>query len=262
MDTHPAPSADRRVVVMTAGGTNPQAVINALAARFPELVVIREQPESKSTLVRRRARRVGWIAALGQLATMVASRLGKSALRRRTQQILAEHGLSAEPNTAVETVHVPSLNDPTCHAAVARLQPAVILTVSCRLLSRQTLSRISCPIVNLHAGINPMYRGQAGGYWALAKGDPGNFGATLHLVDAGVDTGDTLYEVRTAPEKGDSMLTYPLLLTAAAMPLTLRAVEDALEGRLSPHKAEGTSAMHDNPTIWTWIWNGIAKGLW
>ncbi len=262
MENSTDPFANRRVVVMTAGGTNPQAVINVLATRFPGLAVIQERPESKSVLVKRRARRVGWINALGQLATMVVSRLGKSALKRRTAEILAEHKLSAEPVPAIETVHVPSLNDPACYAAVARLQPAVILTVSCRLLSRQTLGKIPCPIINLHAGINPMYRGQAGGYWALAKGDPGNFGATLHLVDAGVDTGDTLYEVRATPGKGDSMMTYPLLLTAAALPWAIRAIEDALEGRLAPRKAQGASAMHDNPPIWTWIWNGITKGLW
>ena len=29
-----------------------------------------------------------------------------------------------------------------------------------------------------------------GGYWALATGDVGNFGTTVHLVDAGVDTGE------------------------------------------------------------------------
>lgn len=260
--TEPEKLSAPRIVVMTAGGVNPQIVINALSARFSGLTVIREQPESKAVLVRRRARRVGWLAALGQLATMIVSRLGKSALRRRTDEILAAGGYQAEPAPGINTIHVPSLNDPACHAAVARLDPAVILTVSCRLLSRDTLAKLRCPVINLHAGINPMYRGQCGGYWALVNGDPENFGATLHLVDAGVDTGDTLYEARTAPAKGDSMLTYPLILTAAAIPYAIRAVEDALTGNLTPRRPQGPSAMYDNPAIWTWIRNGIAKGIW
>lgn len=260
--TEPDPLSAPRIVVITAGGTNPEIVINALSARFARLTVIREQPESKTVLVRRRARRVGWVAALGQLATMIASRLGKSALRRRSAEILAAYGLSAAPDPRVTVIPVASLNDPACHAAIARLKPTVILTVSCRLLSKATLAHIRCPVINLHAGINPMYRGQCGGYWALAKGDPDNFGATLHLVDAGVDTGDTLYEVRTLPAKSDSMLTYPLLLTAVATPFAIRAVEDALSGNLAPKRPQGPSVMHDNPTIWMWIINGVTKGIW
>lgn len=69
----------QRVVVMTAGGTNPQVMINALKQHFPDLHVIEELPERKHILIKRRAKRLGWPAALGQLGTMIASRLLKSA---------------------------------------------------------------------------------------------------------------------------------------------------------------------------------------
>ena len=59
-----------------------------------------------------------------------------------------------------------------------------------------------CPVLNYHAGITPKYRGMNGGYWALATGDAGNFGATVHLVDAGVDTGGVLHQVRGRPGTG------------------------------------------------------------
>ncbi|CAN7483312.1 formyl transferase [Rhizobium sp. LjRoot30] len=250
------------IVLMTAGGANPRLVINALAPMFANLTVIEEQPEAKSVLLKRRARKLGWIAALGQLATMVVSRLGKNAVRRRSEAIISAHGLSDAVNPKITVIHVPSLNDPACHEAVARLQPKAVVTVSCRILSRQTLAAIPCPVINLHAGINPAYRGQMGGYWALASGDAENFGATVHLVDAGIDTGDSLYEVRPKPEKGDTMMTYPLLLTAAAIPSVVQALDDALTGRLKPYQPGGISKMHYNPTIWTWLWNGVAKGVW
>ena len=72
----------------------------------------------------------------------------------------------------------------------------MILLAGCRLLSRATLAALPCPVLNYHAGISPQYRGMNGGYFALATGDATNFGATVHLVDAGVDTGDVLYQVR------------------------------------------------------------------
>ncbi|MGG2475407.1 formyl transferase, partial [Rhizobium sp. BR5] len=38
---------NNRLLVMTAGGLNPNVMINALAARFPDIHVLVEQPESK-----------------------------------------------------------------------------------------------------------------------------------------------------------------------------------------------------------------------
>ena len=72
-----------RIVVVTAGGENPWIMINALAARFADVTVIGEQPESKSLFLRRRARKFGWVTAIGQLATMIASRFGKRFTRKR-----------------------------------------------------------------------------------------------------------------------------------------------------------------------------------
>ncbi|CCV14505.1 hypothetical protein MESS4_680058 [Mesorhizobium sp. STM 4661] len=60
-----------------------------------------------------------------------------------------------------------------------RRNPAgVVLLAGCRLLSRQTLARMPCPVLNYHAGIAPRYRGMNGGYWALASGDAENFGTS------------------------------------------------------------------------------------
>lgn len=103
-------------------------------------------------------------------------------------------------------------------------------------MSRRTC-RSAAP--SMHAGINPTYRGQMGGYWSLVEEDAANFGATLHLVDAGTDTGGTLYEVRTLPDDGDFIATYPLVLTVAAIDITLQSVDDAVHGRLRPSQPEG-----------------------
>lgn len=249
-------------MILSGGGANPQIMINALSREFPSLSVIRERPESKWTLLKRRARRLGWLEALGQIATMVVSRFGKGLTTRRSREILSEYGLSANADPAIPIIDVASINDETCHAAINALQPAVVFVVSTRLLSRETLSRIPCPVINFHAGINPGYRGQMGGYWSLVNGDSANFGATVHLVDAGGDTGATLYVKKVTPSKSDTMMTYPLLLTAASTGIAIRAVDDALAGRMRPYPPEGLSKMHYNPAVWTWVWHGLTKGIW
>src|SRR5690606_13328928 len=133
---------NNRLLVMTAGGTNPNVMINALAARFPDIHVFMEQPESKSAILRRRARRLGWIVAAGQMATMVASRLVKRFTARRSQEIIAGHGLFAELDPAIPVSQFASLNDEDCHKAANLLKPAAIFTISCRLLSPATLQAL------------------------------------------------------------------------------------------------------------------------
>jgi hypothetical protein len=258
MTEHPS----ARVLVMTAGGINPQVMINALHRQFPDLHVIQEQPESKSVLLKRRAKRFGWPHALGQLATMIASRLGKSVAAKRSDEIIREHALIGAPNPAVPVTSVSSLNDASCHSAVSAIRPAVVFTISCRILSAKTLAAIPCPVINFHAGINPMYRGQMGGYWSLVEGDAKNFGATVHLVDNGIDTGGTLYEKRVTPSRSDTMATYPLLMTASATDIAIRAIQDAIAGDLKPYHPSGPSSLRFPPPIWTSLYHGITKKIW
>lgn len=254
--------AGSSIVIMTADGANPAIVINALAKVWPDLSVVVEAPESKLEIWRRRARRLGPVAATGQLATMIAGRLLKTAAARRAAEIIAEYDVSTELDPAIPVRHFASLNDTACRDHVRALQPAVVLTVSSRLLSRATLADMPCPVLNLHAGINPAYRGQMGAYWSLIENDATNFGATVHLVDAGTDTGGTLYEVRATPSPRDFISTYPLLLTAASTGIVIKAVEDALAGTLKPRMPDGRSLLRFPPTIWRWIWNGIVRGIW
>ncbi|WJH40078.1 formyl transferase [Aliirhizobium terrae] len=251
-----------KIVVMTAGGLNPQVMINELAAHFTDLHVIEERPETKGEILRRRTRNLGWLNASGQMATMIASRLSKKLAARRSQEILRQYGLSGEPKPDIPVTQVTSLNSAECHAAVTGLAPLVVFTISCRILSKATLAAIPCPIINFHAGINPMYRGQMGGYWSRVERDEQNFGATVHLVDAGIDTGESLYEQRVSPAKSDMIATYPLLITAASTGIAIRAIEDAISGNLRPYRPSGKSALKYPPTIWMWLWHGITKGIW
>ncbi|OJF91945.1 formyl transferase [Pararhizobium antarcticum] len=253
-----------RIVVVTAGGANPQIMINALASRFgtEAITVVQEEPESKSVFLRRRARKLGWIAAAGQFATMVVSKVGKRFTHLRAVEILRDYGVSDEQNPAIAVLPISSINEASAAARICDLAPDVVFLISCRMLSRATLSALPCPVLNFHAGINPHYRGLMGGYWALASGDAANFGATVHLVDAGVDTGDVLYQSRMTPSKRDTLHTYPLLQTAASTDIAIRAIEDVLDGAIRPVATSGPSKQWYHPPIWTWLWNGIARRIW
>jgi hypothetical protein len=255
-------AANTSIVIVTAGGRNPRILINALHVRFGNVTVLLEHPELKKLFLKRRIRKLGLITAIGQFATMVASKFGKRFTGKRTSAILRQYDVDDRENPAIPVIAVDSINTPDAIEQIRAINPAVVFLVSCRMLSASTLSAMPCPVINFHAGINPQYRGLMGGYWARVENDEANFGATVHLVDAGVDTGDILYQSRMKPSKSDTMHTYPLLQTAASTGIAIRAVEDALSGNLKPLPANGNSHQWYHPPIWTWLWNGFRRAIW
>lgn len=255
-------SVSSHVVVVTEGGPHIWGLVNALARQFGQPTVVLEQPESKRALLRGRARRLGWLSALGQLATMVLIRTSK-VLRVRNGAALAQRsGFDATPPPEAAIVRIASADSGDLVEAIDRVGARVVLLAGCRLVRRATLSRIACPVLNYHAGIAPKYRGMNGGYWALATGDAGNFGTTVHLVDAGVDTGPVLYQARGEPAPGDTIATYALTQAALSRDICVRAVEDALGDRLQPVETGLPSRQWYHPTIWFYLWTGLVRRVW
>jgi folate-dependent phosphoribosylglycinamide formyltransferase PurN len=250
------------IIIVTEGGPHIWAIVNAVTDRLGPVTVILETPESKAQLLRRRARRLGWFNVAGQVGTMVLTRLGKRFLAGRADKIVAENGLETAPRAGQAIVEAPSANSPELLRAIEAVKPAVVLLAGCRMLSRQTLAAMPCPVLNYHAGITPKYRGMNGGYWALASGDAENFGATVHLVDAGVDTGAVLHQVRGRPKPGDNIALYALRLAAMSRDICVSAIEDALADRLSPVDTGLPSSQWYHPPIWRYLWTGLRRGVW
>ena len=250
------------IVVVTEGGAHIWAIVNAIEAAFGPICVVVEQPESKRLLLSRRMRRQGIVSVAGQLGTMILIRLMKRLKPRVPAGIAADAGLDTTPPEPDRVIRVSSADSPELVAALRTLAPAVVLLAGCRLLSPPTLAAIEPPVLNYHAGIAPKYRGMNGGYWALATGDAENFGATVHLVDAGVDTGAVLYKVRARPHPDSTIATYALSQAASSRDIIVKSLADALDGRLRPFKPEPPSGLWFHPTIWRYLFTGLTRGVW
>jgi methionyl-tRNA formyltransferase len=116
-------------------------------------------------------------------------------------------------------------------------------------------------VINYHSGINPKYRGLAGGWWARASGDHANYGTTVHLVDAGVDTGGILYQAFLSPIRA-TLLTDAMAMAAGSREIVIQAVQDALAGKLSPMTSDLPSVQRFHPPIWTYLWTGLTRRIW
>jgi len=230
------------------------SVVHALVAHLAgraELKVILEESPSRATLARRRASKLGWRTVAGQIAFVglivpVLRRRG----RPRVAQIGRDHGLDLTPVRDAEFVE--SVNDDRTVAAVADQKPALVVVHGTRIISRSVLETIGVPVLNVHAGVTPRYRGVHGGYWALRERRPELVGSTVHLVDPGIDTGGILAQATFAIDASDSIATYPYLHIACALPLLLDQVDAVLAGApptvVDPLPGAGDSQLRTHPT--------------
>ncbi len=250
------------VVVLTAGGTLGAIIVNGLAERLGPMVVIEEQPEKKSAILRRRMRLNGVAAAIGQAVLGVVLRALTKRYQQRLIEILQSKNLNPTPLSGVTVHHVPSVNSHECQTLLSELQPDVVAVYGTRIISAKTLKSVAAPFINYHAGTNPKYRGQHPAYWARAQHDDENAGVTIHLVDTGVDTGDVLYQAQVSYAADDTIMTYQYVQAAAALPLFARAIEDSWAGRLAPKYVNLPSRQWFPPTLWTYCYVGITRGIW
>jgi phosphoribosylglycinamide formyltransferase-1 len=251
-----------RVVLLTSDGLTGRIAASRLAQAFPDLTVIVEQPVSRLALLRGRLRRLGVVQVAGQLGFMLLQRVQQRCARKRIAELAEAGQFRAEWPRTGRLVRVTSVNAPECVVHIREAAPHVVLVVGTRLIDRSVLAAVDVPFINYHAGITPKYRGVHGGYWAKAEDDLGNFGVTVHLVDAGVDTGAVLYQVRITPAASDNFSTYPYLQLAAALPLLEQAARDAAAGTLKPQRVDLPSRAWSHPTLWSYLATGLRRGAW
>jgi folate-dependent phosphoribosylglycinamide formyltransferase PurN len=233
-----------------------------LCARFPDLTIVVEQRVPRLKLIRSRLRRFGIVHTAGQIAFILYSRLVRRVAAGRIAEIVAAAGLEARWPEGGNRIDVVSVNASDTIARLQELRPKVVLVVGTRIISRKVLAAVEAPFINYHDGITPKYRGIHGGYWASARNDLANFGATVHLVDSGIDTGDVLYQVRLRPSREDNYATFSYLQLAAALPLLVRAAEDAIGGTVTPQTVDLPSHLWSHPTIWGYFATGVCRGAW
>jgi folate-dependent phosphoribosylglycinamide formyltransferase PurN len=255
-----SPTTD--VLFLTSGNDLGRIAARKLAAAFPDLKIVVEQPVARSTLLRGRIRRLGPLHVAGQIAFMAFARALQLGSRPRIADILEQHRLEPRWPEHCERIEVPSVNSPECIAAIERFKPRAILVLGTRIVDRATLAAIKAPLINYHAGITPKYRGIHGGYWAKAEGDLENFGVTVHMVDPGIDTGAVLYQARLTPVAADNYTTFPYLQLAAVLPLMEQAARDALAGKLDPQTVKLPSRLWSHPTIWSYLAAALRRGAW
>jgi methionyl-tRNA formyltransferase len=144
-------------------------------------------------------------------------------------------------------------------------QPDLIVVAAYgQILPRSVLDipRLGC--VNVHTSLLPKYRGAAPIQWAILN-DEAETGVTIMKMDAGLDTGPMLTQVRTPVRADDNAQTLHDRLAALGAQLLLQTIPDYIAGKITPQPqpAEGVSvARKITKEDGCLHWNEFARALW
>lgn len=84
------------------------------------------------------------------------------------------------------------------------LKPDLIIIHTQYWVGKKVRDLVDGRIIGGHPGITQKYRGVHSSFWAILNNDYENIGYTIFWVDAGVDTGDIIFQAKLKPKKGDT----------------------------------------------------------
>ena len=75
-------------------------------------------------------------------------------------------------------------------------RPDAVIVYGTNLIRSPLIDRFAGRLVNMHLGLSPYYRGTATNFYPLFNEQPEYVGATIHLIDPGIDSGPILAHAR------------------------------------------------------------------
>jgi methionyl-tRNA formyltransferase len=127
---------------------------------------------------------------------------------------------------------VPSHNGPECVDLLTELRPDVIAVFGTLVLKPPVIKAARTAILNMHTGLSPRYRGTDTTFWPLHNGEPEWVGVTVHVLDAGIDSGPILRTARPELAADDDDASLFAKCVQVGTPLYVDAVRDALAGHV------------------------------
>lgn len=130
----------------------------------------------------------------------------------------------------------PDHNQPECVELLEKTAPQLIAFTGGGLIRRNILDIPEIGILNCHTGILPQYRGMDVVEWTAAENKIGEigFGATLHLMDRGVDSGPIILKKTINPNPGESFAIIRERLEVLMVKLMVEGICGLRDDKLHP----------------------------
>lgn len=249
-----------KIVMLVGQGESSKIVYNGLMKNYQIDLVIEELSVPKKIFLKRRLKKLGYLKVAGQILFIIYNKLFFFRSKERILEIKQLYGLVIKDYPTENLKKVISVNSKETTQILKEISPDLIIVNGTRIIAKKVLQSIKAPFINTHVGITPKYRGVHGGYWSLVKNDKNNCGVTVHLVDAGIDTGTVLYQDTIKVTRKDNFNTYPYLQIAKAIPLLEQTIEDCKKKELNRQIIKTQSNLYTHPTLYQYLMNRI-KGV-
>lgn len=242
-----------KILILAREGITTRMLYNGLPLTVEKKIIL-ESPESKGIILKRRIKKLGFIQTFGQVLFMLCIYPFIAKKKERVAQLLKQSNLSSNPISTNLVSSITSIHAPQLSQIIAAFNPDLIIINGTRILPKQLIASIHCPLVNIHVGITPHYRGVHGGYWALKEKNPHLYGVTLHYVDVGIDTGKSIAQRVLVPGREDNFNTYPIQQYAAGIALLNEHLDQLISGKtFNPPILTTKSKLHYHPTIYRYF---------
>lgn len=246
-----------KAVVIARHGITTRLLIGLLQLHYEEVIYVEEKNESSMSVVKRRIRRIGFFRTVGQIMFRILIMPFISG-RKRANELLKKSFI--QPSDHAADIKVDDVND-DWDLSVLKGADTIYIN-GCSILKKKLIEQFDCPIINIHVGITPKYRGVHGGYWALYFRDKELFGTTLHQVDDGIDTGSIIEQSVISPTSKDTFKTYPTLQYIEGLRLLENNIEKIKSGEVPHQRAmTETSKLHFHPTFRQYLVKRILRGV-
>ena len=109
-----------------------------------------------------------------------------------------------------------------------------VVVFGTNLIRTPLLERFAGRIVNLHLGLSPYYRGTGTNFYPLVNEEPQYVGATIHVINAGTDSGPILAHARPEIVANDGPHTLGCKAIQAGIDKLLHVLPEWREGQREP----------------------------
>ena len=157
--------------------------------------------------------------------------------RSRQEKIFFGHDddfVLADRGCAVRHLPPGTLNTPETLAFLESAAVDTVVVYGTNLIKSPLLDRWPARMINMHLGLSPYYRGTATNFYPLLNEEPQYVGATIHLLDAGIDRGPILRHARPEIVADDRPHTIGCKAILAGIAAMLTVLRDLERGDLHP----------------------------
>ena len=116
----------------------------------------------------------------------------------------AEYIASIEDKSNPNFIKKKAINEEKVVNEIVALNPDLLVCYGSSLIKSDLLIKFQNKFLNVHLGLSPYYRGSGTNVWPLINLEPDMVGATFMYMDAGIDTGEIIHQIRADIFVGDS----------------------------------------------------------